>query len=641
MLNRLKAIAPYASVILSFIVVAVVTQSFPRVPHLTDLYIVPIMLAGYFLSTALAVAVSLVSAVIVIATGEDITAANVIGYGINAATFILVGFLSGSISSILKAQRANISIQKNQLLSLHRVSSNFLNTLEPVAVIDQLTREARRLLAADSSMMVSFEDDRAYLLAEENLNPDTVAVVLGKLASTLRKVGASADPVFLKGDEVSQDFPFASLVIAALPNQRYLCLLSATPRVFTKDEMALLSGFLDEAVIALNGASFYEAKEKNARVISALAALNRAAAAMKDASELSAIALEKAAEVGKADAAFLLLFSKGELALAGTTGMDDDPRLRLEGILGRLSGSPEVQQLRSLREPLLFTLSKTEPASGSEAVAYAFTKALGSQMLVALPLVIKDHVSGFLCLAYRAPKRIPADDLSMLTSIASETSLVLYNAKLLSDIKNLTLKTVESLATALDSTSAYTRNHSRRVASLAVKMAQELKLSQREIREIQFAALLHDFGRIFLPDEIINSPRRLTPEELEKVRKLPIMSSKIFEPVSFFQAILPLLLHHKEHYDGTGYPSGLKGNQIPLGARIIGLAEAWVAMMSDRPFRSAMTEEEAVAEILRNSGTQFDPALVNVLLKVLGVRVPAQAQQEATHIRLVNPHGSA
>lgn len=639
MAKKLRQVTPHAIIAASFAAAAYLNFRFHAVPYFNDLYFVPIVLAGYYLSTATAVAVSLLAVVLTLAFGETVTIATILGHSLRSIMFLLVGLLAGALASTLKSQKANLSIQKNRLLSLHRVSSNFLNTLEPVAVIDQLTREARRLLAADSSLLVTYDDGHAYLLAEENLNPDVVPRVLAAIPAVLRKAGGSADPLALSAADVGSDFPFPSMVVAALPGGHYLCVFSSSPRAFTQDELAFLSSFLDEAVIALNGAFFYEAKEKNARVIASIAALNRAAAAMRESSELARIAVEKATDVSGANATLLFLLKKGSLSLAQSLGLDDDARLRIEGFLGRLAGSPDVAQLQSLKEPVVHALSSTEPLTFVDAFTTGVMRTTGARQCVALPLAIKDRVSGLLCLCFASQRRLTNDDLAMLATVADETALVLYNAKLLADMKNLTLKTVESLATALDSTSPYTRNHSRKVAALAVQMAQALKLEPREVREIHFAALLHDFGRIFIPDEIINSPRRLTPEEFAAVRKLPIMSSKIFEPVSFFQAILPVLLHHKERYDGSGYPGGLKGNEIPLGARIVGLAEAYVAMTSERPFRPAMSQREALAEIAANSGTQFDPALVPVLVRVLGVEGAAESAPRAAHIRLVNPQG--
>lgn len=124
-------------------------------------------------------------------------------------------------------------------------------------------------------------------------------------------------------------------------------------------------------------------------------------------------------------------------------------------------------------------------------------------------------------------------------------------------------------------------------------------------------------GRIFIDEDIINAPRKLKNDEMQEIRKLPLISSKIFENVNFFSNIIPLITHHKEHYDGTGYPSKLSGDEIPLGSRIIALAEAYIAMTSQRPFRKPLNTRQAIQEILESSGNQFDPEVVEAFIKIL------------------------
>lgn len=176
---------------------------------------------------------------------------------------------------------------------------------------------------------------------------------------------------------------------------------------------------------------------------------------------------------------------------------------------------------------------------------------------------------------------------------------------------------VRSLAAAVDVRDRYTHSHSRVVSALAAAIGRELHLSTAEVGRVTIGGLLHDVGKIGVPDAILTKEGALTEEEWDSIKQHPVLGKRVIEQAPELRDVVPLVLHHQERYDGTGYPFHLKAEEIPLGARIIAAADAYHAIRSDRPYRSGRTHAEAVPEMLRCAGTQFDPEVVHALLRAL------------------------
>ena len=187
------------------------------------------------------------------------------------------------------------------------------------------------------------------------------------------------------------------------------------------------------------------------------------------------------------------------------------------------------------------------------------------------------------------------------------------------ELRTAYIQTIRALAEAIDAKDSYTRGHSERVAVYASRLADRMGLRKELIERIYFAGLLHDVGKIGIPDAIISKPARLTPEEYEEIKKHPEIGAKILEPVEFLRAIVPCVRHHHEWFDGgkKGYPDRLAGDQIPLPARVIVVADTVEAMTSDRPYRKALSIDVVVSELHKYSGTQFDPVVVDAFLTLL------------------------
>jgi putative nucleotidyltransferase with HDIG domain len=192
------------------------------------------------------------------------------------------------------------------------------------------------------------------------------------------------------------------------------------------------------------------------------------------------------------------------------------------------------------------------------------------------------------------------------------------------------LEAVETLNATVDARDPYTAGHSQRVQEIALAVADELGIPEKDRDAIALAGLFHDIGKLGVPDAILTKPAKLTDDEYELMKRHPADGAAIVTKFSRLQAAVPMILHHHERWDGTGYPQRLGGEEIPVGARIVGLADAWDAMTTDRPYHRALHVHEAAEELRANRGTQFAPAVVDAFFAVLAAgRVPPAERAES------------
>ena len=239
-----------------------------------------------------------------------------------------------------------------------------------------------------------------------------------------------------------------------------------------------------------------------------------------------------------------------------------------------------------------------------------------SEPFISIPLLVKSKPVGVLNLhATGAAESFTGYKVKFLNILAGEAAVMLHNQDLLDNLQTFYLEMVQTLARAVDSKDAYPKEHSDRARSKARRLATELKLPDQMTRDIEYAALLHDIGKIGIDQSLLLKPGKLTPEEYEVIKRHPIFGHQILAPVKYLGPVAQMVLYHQEWYNGRGYPEGLKGEGIPIGARMVAVIEAWEAMRSDRPYRKALPREAAVAELRRCAGTQFDPRIMEAFLR--------------------------
>jgi len=225
---------------------------------------------------------------------------------------------------------------------------------------------------------------------------------------------------------------------------------------------------------------------------------------------------------------------------------------------------------------------------------------------------------GLLCAANMVDQKPLCDkDLELLATIGGAASIALQNISLFEDLRKSYLETLLALVLAAEAKDPYLRGHSERVAKCATWIAREMGLPKEEVREIQYAAILHDIGKIGLRDELLTKDGELTPQEFALIQKHQIVGERIIRPIRFLARVRPIIRHHHERYNGEGFPDHLRGEDIPLGARILKVADAYDALTSHRSYRPSMSGEETCARLTAESGKQFDPRVVEVLLRLI------------------------
>jgi putative nucleotidyltransferase with HDIG domain len=202
----------------------------------------------------------------------------------------------------------------------------------------------------------------------------------------------------------------------------------------------------------------------------------------------------------------------------------------------------------------------------------------------------------------------------MASTILAQRDTLEHNAR---ELEQAYMAMVRVLATAIDARDQYTLGHSNRVARLSLLMGRKLGLSEEELTDLEIACMFHDVGKMRTPDHILHKREPLNEEEYLQMMKHTIDGAEILRLAESLHRYIPAALHHHEWYDGSGYPEGLKGSEIPLSAAIVAITDAYDAMTTSRPYRAAMTREDAMAELDRERGTQFDPRLLDVFLEVL------------------------
>lgn len=245
-------------------------------------------------------------------------------------------------------------------------------------------------------------------------------------------------------------------------------------------------------------------------------------------------------------------------------------------------------------------------------------KAFNPKSFVAVPLITRNRVIGVLAVErFRGLSDFSSNDLDYMMNFCNQIAGSLENAHLIDSMKQSFVSSILSLATALEAKDPYTRGHSNRVATYSTIIARRLGLDEERVESIRLMALMHDIGKIGIPDRIIMKPDSLSPEEFAQIKQHPIYGIRIIQPLIENRPELARVRSHHEWYDGSGYPDGLKGENIPLEARIMTVADCFDAMTSNRPYRSAMSRDDALREIVRNRDTQFSSEIVDVFLDII------------------------
>lgn len=327
--------------------------------------------------------------------------------------------------------------------------------------------------------------------------------------------------------------------------------------------------------------------------------------------------IDEVITVMKAERGFVMLIDENnELVFRVARGLDqktiDHPDFQISRSL--------VERVRREGKAILTTdAQKDDRFSQQQSII-----ALGLRSILCVPLKIKERVTGVIYVDHRMASGVfTAEDRDLLSSIASNAAIAIDNARLFDDLQKSKLDleiaydtTLEGWAKALELRDQVTEGHTRRVTEMTIALARRLGIPETELVHIRRGALLHDIGKMGIPDSILLKPGPLTPEEYAVMKKHPIFAYEMLWPIEFLRPALEIPYCHHERWDGSGYPRGLKGIQIPLAARIFAVVDVWDALTSNRPYRSSWPEEKTFAYLLRQAGQQFDPFVVQAFTQM-------------------------
>jgi HD-GYP domain-containing protein (c-di-GMP phosphodiesterase class II) len=236
--------------------------------------------------------------------------------------------------------------------------------------------------------------------------------------------------------------------------------------------------------------------------------------------------------------------------------------------------------------------------------------------VVFVPMVSKEKLVGGIEIHLGERRgRLTVNEQKLLYALASQAAIFLVNARLEREVRSMFLSIIVSMAGAVDAKDAYTHGHSLRVARMSLIVAQERGLPREELEPLLLSAILHDVGKIAIPDNILKKPGRLDKAEFEIMKGHPIAGAKMLQHIHALDNVIPGILHHHEYWNGSGYPHGLAGEAIPLQGRIIHIGDAFDAMTTDRIYRTKIGVSGAIGEIRKYAGHQFDPSLVECVLE--------------------------
>ena len=390
-------------------------------------------------------------------------------------------------------------------------------------------------------------------------------------------------------------------------------------RPFAPHEIRLLTAIAEMAGNALHRAALFERTEQHLRRLTALHAVEAAISASLDLRLTLDVLLDQVKSQLEVDAAAVLLLNHPLQVLEHSAGRGfhsravERTRLRLgQGHAGRVARDRQALGLTSLNE------TPDEPARARLLAGEGFVG------YYAVPLLAKGQTKGVLEVFHRAPLQPDADWVDFLSTLAEQAAIAIENAELFNNLERSNAElvlaydtTLEGWSRALDLRDKETEGHTQRVTEMTLRLGRAQGLTDEALIHLRRGALLHDIGKMAIPDAILYKPGPLNDDEWVTMRRHPEYAHGLLAPITFLHSALDIPYSHHEKWDGSGYPRGLQGEQIPLAARLFAVADVWDALRSDRPYRPAWPHAQTLAHIQALSGSHFDPRVVALFVQML------------------------
>ena len=389
------------------------------------------------------------------------------------------------------------------------------------------------------------------------------------------------------------------------------------PRMFTSQVINLATRFAYKVSAAMENASLHGSEQQKIKETMAILEVSRLMTTTSDIDNLLARLAQITADVCEVSKCSVYVYTDdtGRFYPAATHGTFINNEWENDLSDGILPGdmADEDAEALMMRHEVAISDPEMSPFIPPDRIEETDCRAL-----VLVPVCSRERMYGLMVLLHhRERDELENEDLTLVAAIAGQAAVALENTSLFEDLEISYFSTVKALARAIEVKDPFTYGHSERVTEYALAIARRMGASDTEMQDIKYAAALHDIGKIGIARKILDKPGALSEEEFVHIKTHSQLGESIIEPVAFLKGPRSIIMHHHERYDGKGYPDVLSGEEIPLGARILAVADSFEAMMSDRPYRKARPMEEAVEELEVNAGTQFDPAVVRAFIGVL------------------------
>ncbi len=409
-----------------------------------------------------------------------------------------------------------------------------------------------------------------------------------------------------------------SPMIAAGKVMGVIMVFSNVPEILGKNDSDLLDIIGEQAGTLVENRMLFDEMSVKAAGLEKIVKVTSAVASSLDVDEIVAGALVESIKK-------VFVGSSGTLIM-----QDNDGRLKIIAQYG-MGGATAIDRKipKDSIAGFVFMNSRHLAIKSAEKIKF-YNKGVDSLYIkgaaILVPVMEKGRASGVLCMT-KDSGFYNRDDIYFLNILAGSISRDIAIAKLYDNIKKDYINSIYALAAAVDAKDHYTHGHSTTVMKYSEKIALAMGLPDQEVEDIKYAALLHDIGKIGISESIINKPGRLTGEEYSIIKMHPQMGANIISKIDSLKKLVPLMIAHHEWIDGNGYPLGLRGEEIPLGGKIIAVADAYSTITSKRPYREARTMEEGIKEMRKYAGTQFDKEVVEAFVKVLLQEAKEEAEQ--------------
>lgn len=463
-------------------------------------------------------------------------------------------------------------------------------------------------------VLETFQYKLIFTLGEER----GLVGLVGQTREPLIIADTTRDPRWVKLDETTQ----SALLVPVVHEDCLLGVmnfLNTETDAFSDEDVRNLLTLANNVAIAIHNVNLFDDAQRRLNRLSALRRIDQTITGSLDLDISLKAIVDQVVEQLEVDAAALLLYQKElqTLVFSAGTGFLTDALQHTNLQLGQgHAGEAALERRR------LFISALDYKETGF--LRSPRFKEEGFISYYGVPLVTKGELVGVLEIFHRSQLDPDQEWVDFMETLAGQAAIAIDSVSLFNDLQRSNLDlvlaydaTIEGWAKALELRDMETEGHSRRVVDLTMLMAHEMRIDKKELVHIRRGALLHDIGKMGVPDQILQKPGPLNDQEWEIMREHPGLAIKMLKGIEFLNPALDIPHYHHESWDGTGYPQGLKGEEIPLAARIFAIVDVWDALRSDRPYRKAWSNEKALAHIKEQSGKHFDPQLVMAFMDII------------------------